>query len=160
MTRQWVPKVWNAWLSAFFAHPSLIWRSPGPTSRKVVNLKILCVTDDLSIHRMLDKAPRAEGYDVIAATNDEEGIELAESQDPDLILLDIGLSGINGIETLSRIRKANPEASAIVITAMGTIKSAVAAMQDWRPKLHSETFQYRRTPAPDRRDARNAAPQA
>jgi DNA-binding NtrC family response regulator len=94
-----------------------------------MNHKILCVDDDLSIRTMLDKALRAEGYDVITAMNGEEAIELAESQDPDLILLDIGLPGINGIETLSRIKKANPEASAIMITAEGTIKSAVAAMR-------------------------------
>lgn len=91
--------------------------------------KILCVDDDLSIRTMLDKSLRSEGYDVITAINGEEGIELAESQEPDLILLDIGLPGINGIETLTRIKKANPDASAIMITAEGTIESAVAAMK-------------------------------
>ena len=91
--------------------------------------KILCVDDDLSIRTMLDKALRAEGYDVITAINGEEAVELAESQDPDLILLDIGLPGINGIETLTRIKKANPDASAIKITAAGTIETAVAAMK-------------------------------
>ncbi len=94
-----------------------------------MNHKILCVDDDLSIRTVLDKALRAEGYDVITAMNGEEGAELAESQDPDLILLDIGLTGINGIETLSRIKKPPPEASAITITAEGTIESAVAAMK-------------------------------
>ena len=107
--------------------------------------KILCVDDDLSIRTMLDKALRAEGYDVITAMNGEEAVELAESQDPDLILLDIGLPGINGIETLTRIKKANPGASAIMITAAGTIESGC-------PELHSETLQHRRTPAPDRRN--------
>ena len=91
--------------------------------------KILCVDDDLSIRTMLDKALRAEGYDAITAMNGEEAVELAESQDPDLILLDIGLPGINGIETLTRIKKTNPDASAIMITAAGTIESAVAAMK-------------------------------
>jgi DNA-binding NtrC family response regulator len=91
--------------------------------------KILCVDDDLSIRTMLDKALRAEGYDVITAINGEEAVQLAESQEPDLILLDVGLPGINGIETLTRIKKANPDASAIMITAAGTIESAVAAMK-------------------------------
>ena len=94
-----------------------------------MNHKILCIDDDLSIRTMLDKSLRAEGYDVITAMNGEEGVELAESQEPDLILLDIGLPGINGIETLTRIKKANPDASAIMITAEGTIESAVAAMK-------------------------------
>ena len=53
--------------------------------------KILCVDDDLSIRTMLDKALRAEGYDVITAINGEEAVQLAESQEPDLILLDVGL---------------------------------------------------------------------
>jgi DNA-binding NtrC family response regulator len=91
--------------------------------------KILCVDDDLSIRTMLDKALRVEGYQVLTAMNGEEAIELFVSQDPDLILLDIGLPGINGIETLTRIKKAAPEASAIMITAEGTIESAVAAMK-------------------------------
>lgn len=94
-----------------------------------MNHKILCVDDDLSIRTMLDKRLRSEGYDVITAMNGEEGVELAESQEPDLILLDIGLPGINGIETLTRIKKNNPDASAIMITAEGTIESAVAAMK-------------------------------
>jgi CheY-like chemotaxis protein len=66
------------------------------------------------------------------AINSEEGLELAESQGPDLILLDIGLLGINGIEALARMKKVHPEAVAIMITAGGTIESAVAAVKTTR----------------------------
>ena len=91
--------------------------------------KILCVDDELSIRTILAKALKAEGYDVITAINGEEGVEVAESQEPDLILLDIGLPGIDGIETLTRIKKQNPDTVAIMITAEGTIESAVSAMR-------------------------------
>tara|TARA_A100001037_G_scaffold298302_1_gene321767 strand:- start:880 stop:1086 length:207 start_codon:yes stop_codon:yes gene_type:complete len=47
--------------------------------------KILCIDDDLRIRTMLDKALRDEGYDVINAMSGEDGVELTESQDPDLI---------------------------------------------------------------------------
>jgi two-component system, NtrC family, response regulator AtoC len=117
---------WAPWLSVFLDGPSETFFRSG---RDQMTHKILCVDDDLSIRTMLDKALRAEGYDVITAINGEEAIELVESQDPDLILLDVGLPGINGIETLTRIKKANPDASAIMITAEGTIESAVAAMK-------------------------------
>lgn len=91
--------------------------------------RILCVDDNYDFLTALNKILRAEGYDVITAINGEEAVGLAESQEPDLILLDIGLPGIDGIETLTRIKKANPDAAAIMITAEGTIDSAVAAMK-------------------------------
>ena len=91
--------------------------------------KILCVDDDQSIRTMLEKVLTAESYEVFLAMNGEEGIELAEKEDPDLILLDIGLPGIDGIETLRRIKKDVPHADAIMITAEGSIETAVAAMK-------------------------------
>ena len=70
-----------------------------------------------------------EGYDVALAFDREDGVKMAEDEDPDLIFLDIGLPGINGIEALSKIKKSNPEQAAIMITAAGSIESAVAAMK-------------------------------
>ena len=95
-----------------------------------MNHKILCVDDDLAIRTMLEKVLKAEGYDVVTATDGSDAVEVCKKDDPDLILLDIGLPGsIDGIEVLRRVRKDNPDASAIMITAEGSIESAVAAMK-------------------------------
>lgn len=91
--------------------------------------KILIVDDDLAIRTMLQKVLEREGYDVVAALNGEEAVDLAEKEAPDLILLDLGLPGIDGIETLKRIKKNDSEIAAIMITAEGSIQSAVSAMK-------------------------------
>ncbi len=91
--------------------------------------KILVVDDDLAIRTMLEKVLSDEGYAVVSAINGEESVELAERENPDLILLDIGLPGIDGIEALTRIKKINPDIAAIMITAEGSIETAVRAMK-------------------------------
>ncbi|MBT3604792.1 MAG: response regulator, partial [Candidatus Latescibacteria bacterium] len=91
--------------------------------------KILITDDDLSIRTMLQKVLEKEGYSVITALDGEEGVELAASESPDLILLDLGLPGINGLEALRQIKKNDPDMAAIMITAEGSIESAVSAMK-------------------------------
>ena len=56
-------------------------------------------------------------------------MEVAERESPDLILLDVGLPGIDGIEALGRIKKNDPDIAAIMITAQGSIQTAVRAMK-------------------------------
>ena len=91
--------------------------------------KILIVDDDQAIRTMLNKVLTQEGYDVVMAFDGEDGVQMVENENPDLIFLDIGLPGINGIEALGKIKKDNPDQAAIMITAEGSIESAVAAMK-------------------------------
>ncbi|MDP6038400.1 MAG: sigma-54 dependent transcriptional regulator, partial [Candidatus Latescibacteria bacterium] len=77
------------------------------------------------LKRMLSR----EGYEVVMAFDGEDGVEVADQENPDLILLDLGLPGIDGIETLKRIKQNEPDIAAIMITAEGSIESAVAAMK-------------------------------
>ena len=91
--------------------------------------KILVVDDDHAIRTMLQKILEREGYEVETAFNGEEGVEMVEKDPPDLIFLDLGLPGIDGIEALKRIKKSDPDMAAIMITAEGSIQSAVAAMK-------------------------------
>lgn len=91
--------------------------------------KILITDDDLSIRTMLQKVLEREGHSVITALDGEEGVELAASESPDLVLLDLGLPGIDGLEALRQIKKNDPEMAAIMITAEGSIESAVSAMK-------------------------------
>ena len=78
---------------------------------------------------MLDKVLSAEGYTLLSAMSGEEAVQLVEQESPDLVLLDLGLPGIDGIEALTRIKKIDEQIEAIMITAQGSIESAVAAMK-------------------------------
>ena len=91
--------------------------------------KVLIVDDDQSFRTMLDKVLSAEGYTLLSAMSGEEAVQLVEQESPDLVLLDLGLPGIDGIEALTRIKKIDEQIEAIMITAQGSIESAVAAMK-------------------------------
>jgi len=91
--------------------------------------KILIIDDDQAIRTTLQRVLEREGYDVVAAFDGEEGVEAADRESPDLILLDLGLPGIDGIEALRRIKQNEPDIAAIMITAEGSIESAVSAMK-------------------------------
>jgi DNA-binding response OmpR family regulator len=66
--------------------------------------KILVVDDELEIRDMLSRFLTEQGYKVIMAANGEEAIEFAEKEDPQAILLDILMPGIDGIETCKRLK--------------------------------------------------------
>ena len=67
--------------------------------------QLLVVDDEPQIRRLLDIALRAEGYQVILATNGEEGLGMAAMRSPDLVILDIGLPGMDGHEVLRNLRE-------------------------------------------------------
>jgi two-component system cell cycle response regulator DivK len=78
---------------------------------------ILVIEDQEDNRRIMRDLFTNAGYEVIEATNGEEGVTLAETQHPDLILMDIQLPGIDGYETTRRI-KINPDLSGITIIAV------------------------------------------
>jgi len=66
--------------------------------------KVLVVDDEWGIRDMLSRFLTEEGYEVILAANGEEAIKLAERENPQVILLDIMMPGIDGIETCKRLK--------------------------------------------------------
>ncbi|HNU72732.1 MAG TPA: response regulator, partial [Thermodesulfobacteriota bacterium] len=90
---------------------------------------ILVVDDEISIQKSLAGILRDEGYDVSLATNGLQAIRMVEEDPPDLIFLDIVMPGIDGIETLKRIKERHPEIYVIIISAYGTIETAVKAIK-------------------------------
>ncbi|MFQ5911755.1 MAG: sigma-54-dependent transcriptional regulator [Nitrospinota bacterium] len=91
--------------------------------------KILVIDDEAS-HRMMLKAVLSdEGYAVRLAATGEDGLRAVEEEVFDLILLDIRMPGIGGIETLRRIRAISPTVPVLMMTAYGTVNSAVEAMK-------------------------------
>ena len=88
---------------------------------------ILIVDDEPSILQSLSGLLEDEGFEVITASNGYEALKVIEAESPDLVLLDIWMPGIDGIETLQEIKKDNPFIQVIIITGHGTIETAVKA---------------------------------
>ncbi|MCD6584749.1 MAG: sigma-54-dependent Fis family transcriptional regulator [Desulfobacteraceae bacterium] len=88
---------------------------------------ILIVDDKTSILKSLSGILSDEGFDAITATNGYEALKILESESPDLVLLDIWMPGIDGIDTLKEIKKNSPTTPVIMITGHGTIETAVNA---------------------------------
>lgn len=89
--------------------------------------KILIVEDEEKIARFVELELKHEGYDIEKAFDGRKGLELAENGGYDLILLDIMLPGINGIEILRRIRK-NSNVPVIMLTARDAVMDKVSGL--------------------------------
>lgn len=88
---------------------------------------ILIVDDKKSILKSLSGILSDEGFETITASNGYEALKTLESESPDLVLLDIWMPGIDGIDTLKEIKKKFPETQVIMITGHGTFETAVNA---------------------------------
>jgi two-component system nitrogen regulation response regulator NtrX len=88
---------------------------------------VLIVDDEPSILQSLSGLLSDEGFEVTTAANGYEALKIIDTESPDLVLLDIWMPGIDGIETLKEIKKGNPTIQVIIITGHGTIETAVNA---------------------------------
>ena len=92
--------------------------------------KILVVDDDSLSREFLMEAVSALGYQPIEARNATEALERAQQSSPDLVLTDLRMPGMDGTELVKRLKESNPDLPSVMITAQGTIESAVAAMKN------------------------------
>ncbi|WP_027340655.1 response regulator [Halonatronum saccharophilum] len=91
--------------------------------------KILIIDDEKNI-RLTLKSCLADDYEIVTAVNGEDGlVKVEENGDIDLILLDMKLPGINGMEVLKRVRDLKEDIDVIMITGFGSIETAVEAMK-------------------------------
>ena len=88
---------------------------------------VLVVDDEQSIVQSLSGLLSDEGFEVLTAVNGIEALKVIDSESPDLVLLDIWMPGMDGIETLKEIKKYNPHIQVVIITGHGTIETAVKA---------------------------------
>ena len=90
---------------------------------------ILVVDDEKAIQEILAFTLTAEGYEVATAGSGEEALTRVEQQDFDVILTDIVMPGVDGLEVLERSRLLNPRASVIVMTAYAALETAITALR-------------------------------
>lgn len=91
--------------------------------------KILVVDDEKMIRWTLETALTKEGYDIIAVESGEKALDSVIESSPDVVLLDITLPGIDGIEVLGKIKEIEPSPAVIMITAHKEVSLAVSAMK-------------------------------
>ena len=92
-----------------------------------MNETILVVDDEVSICQSLKAILIDEGYHVLVAGSGEEAVQIVEEEMPQLVLLDIWLPGMDGLETLKAIKKIDPQIVVIIMSGHGTIETAVKA---------------------------------
>jgi two-component system nitrogen regulation response regulator NtrX len=88
---------------------------------------VLIVDDEASIRQSLSGILSDDGFDVITAANGYEALKIIETDAPDIVLLDIWMQGMDGIETLKEVKKNNSSIPVIMISGHGNIETAVKA---------------------------------
>ncbi|MBU8849060.1 MAG: sigma-54 dependent transcriptional regulator [Desulfobacterales bacterium] len=88
---------------------------------------VLIVDDEITIIESLEGILSDDGFEVMHAFNGYEALKKIEAESPDIVLLDIWMPGMDGIETLKEIKKIMPSLPVVMITGHGTIESAVDA---------------------------------
>ena len=91
--------------------------------------KLLLIDDEESIRIALGRSLRSDGYEVLTAEDGKIGIEVFKAESPSIVLTDMKMPGMDGIEVLKNIKKINPEAEVIVITGHGDIDIAIQSLQ-------------------------------
>ena len=92
--------------------------------------RILLVDDEASILSVLSTLLKAEGHEVVPVLGAEKAQEVIKSQKFDLMISDIRMSPVDGMQLLRMIRKEKPDTAAIMITAYGSVETAVEAMKE------------------------------
>jgi len=91
---------------------------------------ILLIDDDESLRRVTEYNLSEAGFDLITAGSGRKGLELFSKNNPRLVITDVKLGDMDGLEVLAAIKRESPETPVIVITAFGSIEMAVKAMHE------------------------------
>jgi two-component system response regulator PilR (NtrC family) len=87
------------------------------------------IDDEPIIHEVLSQLLASEGYEVVLSSSGEEALEKHAAEFYDVTLLDLLMPGLDGIEVLKGIKKVDPQAVIIIITAYASVESAISAMK-------------------------------
>ena len=93
------------------------------------NTRILVVDDEHLIRWSLEQSLKKQGYEVVTAASGEDALKLVQEDAPELMLLDIQLPGMDGLEVLERVKEVDSEIIVVMVTALGVLETAVKAMR-------------------------------
>jgi len=102
--------------------------------------RILLVDDEAIVRDSVSEWLRDEGYFVVCAESGEKAIELSLTEAFEVAVIDLRMPGIDGIETMKRLKNAYPQLKAIIITAYGSIENAVLAMKSGADDFLAKPF--------------------
>ncbi len=91
--------------------------------------KILVVDDEQLIRWSIEQNLKKQGYEVLTAPTGEDALKLVREEQPELILLDIQMPGISGMEVLEKVKEFDEDIVVIMVTAHGGLETAVSAMR-------------------------------
>ncbi|MCP3875480.1 MAG: sigma-54-dependent Fis family transcriptional regulator, partial [Desulfobacteraceae bacterium] len=89
---------------------------------------ILLIDDDQSLRRVTEYNLTEKGFNVVTAASGKEGLKYFKSHSPDLVVTDVKLGDMNGLDLLEKIKEDTPDVPVIIMTAFGSIEMAVQAM--------------------------------
>jgi response regulator RpfG family c-di-GMP phosphodiesterase len=93
------------------------------------NIKILVIDDEKQVLDLIGGLLKEQGFDVYEADSGEEGMELFRRENPTLILTDINIPDLSGIEILKMVKKASPTTQVIVFSGVGTTDNIIKALR-------------------------------
>jgi two-component system NtrC family response regulator/two-component system response regulator HydG len=91
--------------------------------------RLIVIDDEVNAAAALETLLREDGYEVSRANDAKSGLALLETTEADVVLSDLRMPGMDGLELLARIKEIRPETMVILMTAYGTVKTAVRAMK-------------------------------
>jgi DNA-binding response OmpR family regulator len=100
------------------------WGAEAPKQERKTRKRVLVVDDEAAILRIVGTSLRVFGYDVITSSSGEEALKLVESEKPDVMLLDVLMPGMNGLETLQKLRTTS-DLPVIVFSARSSAREEV-----------------------------------
>src|SRR5256714_10674669 len=92
--------------------------------------RILIVDDDAGQRSLLDSFLRSQGFDTVPVASGERALELLRSEEINMMISDVRMPGITGLETLRRARQQHSVLPVLLVTAYAEIREAVGAMRD------------------------------
>src|SRR3954469_14383327 len=103
--------------------------SAPPVEASEPRIRVLVVDNDEALARAMEEALAKVGYECVVATSGPEGARRVEQETFDIVVTDLVMNDLDGMEILSRSRQALPDAEVIMVTGHATIPKAVEAMQ-------------------------------
>jgi DNA-binding response OmpR family regulator len=96
---------------------------------RISNLKVLLVDDEEELVQALSERLRLRGFDVVVALSGEQALSILQETAPDLMVLDLKMPGIDGMDVLRTARQVTPQVQVIMLTGHGSEKDREAAMR-------------------------------